>query len=105
MDLPTAGSTNALGPVGTTVQALNIPSPSSSIPQRTPIDALLLAWSCGPTPTRLQPLHTPSTTAEIIAEGALLLPLASLSILPPAKSASAKLTACALSEADNTRLQ
>src|SRR5262249_11364858 len=70
MDLPTAGNTSTLGPVGTTVQALRSPSPSSNIPQRPPIGALLLALSWEPTPTRPQSLHTPSIIADIIAEGA-----------------------------------
>src|SRR4029450_11702022 len=97
MDLPTAGNTSTLGPVGTTVQALRIPSPSSNIPQRTPIGALLLAVSRAPTPTRPQLLHTPSITADIIAEGA------SCCLSPPCpscpcKSISDKLTEYALSD-------
>src|SRR5689334_15061929 len=58
MGLPTAGSTSTLGPVGTTVQALSIPNPSSNIPQRTPIGALLLAVSYEHRP----PGHSPSTS-------------------------------------------
>src|SRR5215471_13311694 len=58
MGLPTAGSTSTLGPVGTTVQALSIPNPSSNIPQRTPIGVLLLAVSYEPRP----PGHSPSTS-------------------------------------------
>ena len=55
MALPTAGNTSACGPVGTTVQALRIPSTSRSVPQRPPIGALLVAVSCAPRPTRPQP--------------------------------------------------
>src|SRR5215471_6060393 len=61
MALPTAGSTSTLGPVGTTVQALSIPNPSSNIPQRTPIGVLLLAVSYEPRPTRAQLFHIPAT--------------------------------------------
>jgi hypothetical protein len=91
--LPTAGNTSACGPVGTTGQALSLPSPSRSIPQRPPIGALLVAVSCAPRPTSPQPLPAPSTPGERIADTARLLPPASLAPRMPAPSTRARVIA------------